>query len=290
MGEQDIFMSWWDERMNRWSMPISLGPPVNGPHRELGFYLSADGKTGFFASNRPGGEGGMDIYRFQLSSQLYGEPITFLEGTVKDSVLLSGVEAVVKINGRTSPLVTDEEGRFFLCAGAEETLDFRVEVKDYRPYHNQFLIPPWDNKSFFELDLLLEPKLSFLAELESESRMEDPTPRSIPKVITLEHHILFGFNSSELNQGEMESLEALVENLNDKRIKSVEIVGYSDDIGAQSYNLELSEQRAKKVAVFLLTREVSVNDIHIEGKGTLMNDKTRAYNRRVDIKITLINE
>ncbi|MEM1214942.1 MAG: hypothetical protein AAGJ82_04615, partial [Bacteroidota bacterium] len=51
-GEQDIFMSWWDVRRDRWSMPINLGPPVNSPHRELGFYLSADGKTGFFASNR----------------------------------------------------------------------------------------------------------------------------------------------------------------------------------------------------------------------------------------------
>lgn len=290
LGEQDIFMSWWDERQQRWSVPINLGPPVNGPHRELGFYLSADGKTGFFASNRPGGEGGMDIYRFELSEQLYGEPITFMEGIVKDSVLLTGVQATVNINGRTSPLITDKEGRFFLCAGAEETLDFKITADEYRPYHNQFFIPPWDNRTFFNLDLYLQPKFSFLAELEAESQMEDPTPRSIPKNITLEHHILFGFDSSELSQGEIESLEALVENLKSKRIKMVEIVGYSDDIGAQSYNLELSEQRAKKVAVFLLSRAIAVDDIHIEGKGTLMNDRTRAYNRRVDIKITLTNE
>ncbi|MEO0873354.1 MAG: OmpA family protein, partial [Bacteroidota bacterium] len=82
-------------------------------------------------------------------------------------------------------------------------------------------------------------------------------------------------------------LEALVENLQRKKVTKVEIVGYSDDIGTQSYNLQLSEQRAKKVAVFLLTRDIAVDDIHIEGKGTIVNDRSRAYNRRVDIKITI---
>ena len=289
LGEQDIFMSWWDERQDRWSVPINLGPPVNSPHRELGFYLSADGKTGFFASNRPEGEGGMDIYRFELSEQLFGEPITFLEGLVKDSVLLTPITTKVDINGR-APLTTDAEGRFFLCVGAEETLDFEVLATDYRPYHNQFFIPPWDNKDFYTIDLLLKPQLSFLAELEQETAMVEPTARAIPEEFTLEHHILFGFDSADLNQGEVESLEALVENLQSKKVLKVEIVGYSDDIGTQSYNLQLSEQRAKKVAVFLLTRDISVDDIHIEGKGTIVNDKSRAYNRRVDIKITIREE
>ncbi len=286
LGEQDIFMAWWDERQDRWSIPINLGPPVNSPHRELGFYLSADGKTGFFASNRPEGEGGMDIYRFELSEQLYGEPITFLEGTVKDSILLTTISTQVQVNGRGT-LPTDAEGRFFLCVGAEEMLDFEIMATDYRPYHNQFFIPPWDNKDFYTIDLLLKPQLSFLAELEQETAMVDPTARAIPEEFTLEHNILFGFDSADLNQGEVESLEALVENLQRKKVTKVEIVGYSDDIGTQSYNLQLSEQRAKKVAVFLLTRDIAVDDIHIEGKGTIVNDRSRAYNRRVDIKITI---
>ena len=63
----------------------------------------------------------MDIYRFELSEQLFGEPITFLEGLVKDSVIQTPITTQVQINGR-GIVPTDAEGRFFLCVGADETL------------------------------------------------------------------------------------------------------------------------------------------------------------------------
>lgn len=284
LGEQDVFMSWWDDRMERWSTPINLGPPVNSPHRELGFYLSADGKTGFFASNRPGGKGKMDVYRFELSEKLFGDPITFMEGMVKDSVLLSPVQGTVEINGRP-PAITDENGRFFLCAGAEETLDFQFINDEYKPYHNQFFIPEWDNRSFFKIELLLQPKFSFLAELETETEEEKKT--EVQQIIT--HSMLFGFDSAELNSTEIDRLVELTLSIQGNKVIRVEIIGFADDIGTKSYNLQLSEDRAKHVAVFLLNRNIEVNDIHIEGKGTIFNDKDRTLNRRVDIKITLVD-
>ncbi|MBK7872164.1 MAG: PD40 domain-containing protein [Saprospiraceae bacterium] len=75
LGDQDIFMSRIDNEGN-WSTPINLGPPVNSAHRELCFILAADGRTGYFASDRPEGFGGLDIYRVSLSSELYSEAIT----------------------------------------------------------------------------------------------------------------------------------------------------------------------------------------------------------------------
>ncbi|RME93172.1 MAG: tetratricopeptide repeat protein [Bacteroidetes bacterium] len=285
-GEQDVFMSWWDERLERWSMPINLGPPVNSPHRELGFYLSANGKTGFFASNRPGGLGGMDIYSFELNEKLFGEPITFVEGILKDSVLLTPIAgATVHINGRP-PVVADEQGRFFLCAGSDEMLDLEVSVEAYRPYHNPFHIPPWENREAYPIELLLQPQLSFLAELEEEEKTR-PT-RENPREQDIKHTILFGFDSAELSEQEVSRMAALAESLEGRNIKRVEIVGFADDIGASTYNLQLSEDRAKHVAVFLLTRGIAVDDIHIEGKGTVLNERRREENRRVEIKITLI--
>jgi len=65
MGEQDIFMSHWNEK-GYWESAINLGPPINTAARELGFFLTSDNKTGYFASDKKEGFGGMDIYKFEM--------------------------------------------------------------------------------------------------------------------------------------------------------------------------------------------------------------------------------
>ena len=286
LGEQDIFMCWWDVRLDRWSVPINLGPPVNGPHRELGFYLSADGKTGYFASNRPGGEGGMDVYQFELSEKLFGEPITFVEGIVVDSVLLTPVPATVHINGR-GDIITEEDGTFFICAGAEETLDLKATVDTYHPYHHQFFIPISDNREFHRIELLLRPTLSFLAEIDEEP--DPPLEREKERHHTVNHSLFFSFDSAELTGREVERLEALVESLNERELARVEIIGYADDIGTDAYNLQLSEERAKHTAVFLLSHGIEIDDIHIQGKGSITTEEEpKSRSRRVDIRVTIL--
>lgn len=46
-----------------WSEPKSLGAKINTEYGEASPYLAADGKTLYFASDRPGGLGGYDIYK-----------------------------------------------------------------------------------------------------------------------------------------------------------------------------------------------------------------------------------
>ena len=52
---------------------VNLGPGVNSPLDDVGFVLTADEQIGYFASNRLGGKGGMDIYRATRS----GTAVTF---------------------------------------------------------------------------------------------------------------------------------------------------------------------------------------------------------------------
>ncbi len=285
LGEQDIFMSWIDERTGNWSPPINIGPPVNSPFRELGFFLSADGVNGFFASNRPGGKGGMDIYAFKLSEQLYSDPITFVEGFVKDSVLDMTMQATVEIEGR-NPIVTAKDGRFFLCIGARENLNVQVGKKYYKPYQNQFLIPEWDNRNFYTIELLLQPTTAPppVAPPVAEA---DP-PHLTPKGKTLrEHHhnVYFNFDKSAIDANEVMEMEKFLTLLRDKSIQKAEIVGFADDIGNDAYNLRLSEERAKNIALLLTSNGVIVDRIYMEGKGEIRNNDEKSKNRRVEVKI-----
>jgi outer membrane protein OmpA-like peptidoglycan-associated protein len=57
---------------NRWSQPIHAGAPLNTRFWESNPSLSADGRTLFFVSNRPGGKGGMDIWKCRVALQSDG--------------------------------------------------------------------------------------------------------------------------------------------------------------------------------------------------------------------------
>ncbi len=48
---------------DKWSEPVKLNDNINSKYWEPDAFLSADGKTLYFVSNRPGGFGGRDIYK-----------------------------------------------------------------------------------------------------------------------------------------------------------------------------------------------------------------------------------
>lgn len=60
LGRCDIYYSAFDG--TKWSHGINLGAPVNTRYWEAQPSISSNGKMLFFASNRPGGQGGMDIW------------------------------------------------------------------------------------------------------------------------------------------------------------------------------------------------------------------------------------
>src|SRR6266581_860382 len=61
-GSQDIWVSTRRAFGAPWTTPINLGAPVNTEFNEVQPSLSADGRILLFASDRPGGSGGVDLY------------------------------------------------------------------------------------------------------------------------------------------------------------------------------------------------------------------------------------
>ena len=261
--------------------------PVNSSYRELGFFLSADGKVGYFASDRAGGVGGMDIYHFELPDALQSESVTYTEGLVQDSITKVPVEATVVIKDRQT-LTTDEEGRFFLCVDAGETLDIKILHKDYHPYQRKFSVPEWDNTTFFRLDILLDP----LFKLPTYTDLLEPQPTTItlksPMGKQLKHKVLFEFDKSELKVDAIKELELFLEEVfADQTVQNVEVIGFADQLGDSNYNYLLSEKRAKEVGIFLKEKGIRVDKVYIEGKGETINDQPNWKNRKVEVVVHL---
>jgi flagellar motor protein MotB len=74
LGSCDLYFSSFSE--GRWSEPSNLKSPVNTSYWESQPSISADGKTLFFSSNRPGSMGGKDLWFSRMSAKnLWAEPV-----------------------------------------------------------------------------------------------------------------------------------------------------------------------------------------------------------------------
>ena len=86
------------------------------------------------------------------------------------------------------------------------------------------------------------------------------------------------------------SLNALAKALEENPDIRIKIDGYTDFIGSEGYNLELSVKRADAIKDYLTNKGVKASNISIEGYGKqnpIASNQTetgRAKNRRLDIK------
>lgn len=287
LGGTDVFVCWFNDATQQWGIPINIGPPVNSPHNELGFFLTTDGKTGLFASDRPGGFGRMDIYTFELSKQLYSEPITLLEGYVVDDMTGKPVTTEVLLNGQQQ-LRTDSMGRFFLCAGADEVLDLQVEHQLYLPFQQSYPIPEWNNKRYYVIELPLDPVARYLPDAPTDTERVALTPSPNNNERNLLHNVFFGFDSAQLTPKEAGDLTDFLKS-HSGNIQKIEVIGYTDPQGNDDYNLRLSEKRAKSIALFLMDRGLMVDKFFLEGQGAVANnEQSEAYQRRVEVKIWVL--
>ncbi len=67
LGKCDVYISY--KNGNKWTTPVNVGAPVNSQHSEKQVSISADARTIYFSSNRPGGKGRYDLWTSSLNAQ-----------------------------------------------------------------------------------------------------------------------------------------------------------------------------------------------------------------------------
>ena len=130
MGGFDLFMSRRGED-GQWQEPVNLGFPINTQGDEINFFVAADGKTAFVSSQREGGNGGYDIYTFELPEEIRSDSANYL--AVVDVVELSPGDAVVLQNIQfefnSSALTEDSQiGIVMLTDFLKRNPDLKVEL------------------------------------------------------------------------------------------------------------------------------------------------------------------
>ncbi len=110
------------------------------------------------------------------------------------------------------------------------------------------------------------------------------------KIIQLKN-IYFEFDKDELMPRSFVELNKLLKIMRDNPKLSIEIMGHTDALGDDAYNLDLSRRRAEAVVNFLLENKVNKNRLRSHGEGESKpiasneTDEGRAQNRRVEFVV-----
>ena len=103
--------------------------------------------------------------------------------------------------------------------------------------------------------------------------------------------INFEINSSQLTASSATTLDGAASTLNKYSDISAEVAGHTDSTGADSYNMNLSDKRAKAVKDYLISKGVSTSRLSSKGYGETqaiadnLTKSGRAMNRRVNLNI-----
>lgn len=104
--------------------------------------------------------------------------------------------------------------------------------------------------------------------------------------------VCFGFNSSVLDDHSRQALDNIVLQLDSLSDYTIHLSGHTDNAGSDTYNEKLSENRARAVRNYFISKNVDSTKIQLdfygESQPTVPNttEENRALNRRVEITVS----
>lgn len=110
-------------------------------------------------------------------------------------------------------------------------------------------------------------------------------------VVTFDSGLLFDFDSDVLRPESKQNLDNLAANLSSFGDSKLLLVGHTDSVGTDAYNLDLSRRRAAAVSTYLESHGVSPSRVETTGRGETepiasnATDAGRQQNRRVEIAV-----
>lgn len=252
LGGQDIFYSKLDEK-NQWSKPYNLGYPINSENDEVNFFVSLDGKTGYFSSNNID-NADWNIYQFELYEGARPHTMMIVKGKVSsDDGDLHGATVEVRdtaSNVVSQGIVNAETGNYAVAAEVKQDSGAPVIVtvkKEGHTYDSQIITPEQQKTSVVTKDTEIKP-----IETGTVCNLKD---------------IYYETNSFTLTKNSKIILSLFIDFLRSNPTVKVEIQGHTDNVGNDEANMKLSEQRAKAVYDYVVEKGIPAERMRYKGYG-----------------------
>ena len=244
LGLLDVFQSKINDD-GTFSSPENLGYPFNSKKDDFSFFISEDGKRGFFSSNREKGKGDDDIYSFFI----YTDPpvcTQIVEGVIQAKNTNKVIEAaVVKLIDKNKEVVaeviSDVNGKYiFKEVPCNSTYTVTATKLDHRSGKNK--VATLNNRN------------------EVIKTNIELTPLIIGDQIVI-NPIYFDYDKSIIREDAEYELENIVTVMTNHPELVIKIESHTDSRGPREYNRMLSDKRAKSTRDFILSRGIAKDRI-----------------------------
>jgi outer membrane protein OmpA-like peptidoglycan-associated protein len=303
VGGYDIFKTYGSYR--KWISPENIGMPINSGYDDLYYTVNPDQETGFFTSNRPGGESLRsetccdDIFEynynaiksFNVKGRLFVQNsddvdliLRRLMGKYDESKMLANTDVSVYI---IDPETKDTIYISTFRPDADGNFDIKLDKgKSYKILLSNSNINP---KSFIVDTRELDPNINNIIDKGSVGIEAVPSD-------TIKINVFYEFNSFNLNEESKNSLNEVASLMEKLPQISLIVSSHTDSKGSDDYNKKLSQKRADKIKTYLIQRGVSKDRIEAIGYGESQpiapnqkpdgsdNPEGRKKNRRTEVK------
>ncbi len=232
----------------------NVGDGVNSPKDDFAYLIDTKSRRGFFTSNRDGGQGYDDIYKFLETRKLKCEQV--LNGNVADlgtkqilpDTKISLFDNEFKLINTT---VSDLSGNYTFNVECGKTYNVRAEKQDYTTKEQRITIEKTNGKT--NLDISLE-----------KAKCQVAIGDDLGKCFGIKM-IYFDLDKSNIRQEAALDLEKILDVLKQNPTMKLDIRSHTDSRQTFKYNEILSDKRAKSTINWLITN--GIDPSRLTGKG-----------------------
>lgn len=279
LGDNDIWMTKrLDKTWQKWSDPVNMGSPINTPEWDAFFTLDAGGEYAYMTTGLDT-YGASDVVRIKLLEREKPNPVVLVSGNVYNAktkrplsaslvyeTLPDGVEAG---NAVSNP----SDGAFKIVLPYNKNYSIRASADHF------FAI-----SENLNLDSLIQAGYK---EIHKDLYL---VPIEIGQVVRL-NNVFFDFDKWDLRPESYIELNRVVQLLTENPVIEIEMSAHTDSRGTDEYNFKLSDNRARSVMEYIISKGIANTRITSHGYGetkpvaTNDTDEGRQLNRRVEFKI-----
>jgi outer membrane protein OmpA-like peptidoglycan-associated protein/tetratricopeptide (TPR) repeat protein len=256
LGGLDVFASKiYDEKFN--GKPVNIGSPINSNTDDFGYIIDVQSRIGFFTSNRGGGEGSDDIYKFKEKIKLPIDNIESMTGVIRDeetNEIIPNTD-VTLFNDKMEEVITvksDKDGKFSFDKLAPKST-YTARAKGLDGEVAEAVGTTGNNGKPTQVTILTKTKVK-------KVKVGDDLAKAFQIEI-----IYFDLDKSFIRKDAALDLAKIVEVMKQNPTMKVDVRSHTDSRQSTAYNASLSERRAQATIAWMVQQGIAKD--RLTGKG-----------------------